>query len=34
MARLAPDDPGPPRQRALEAFCLSLLNLNEFVYID
>jgi hypothetical protein len=29
-----PDDPGAPEQRALQALCLALLNLNEFVYVD
>ncbi|MEM7308255.1 MAG: DUF1553 domain-containing protein [Planctomycetota bacterium] len=29
-----PDDPGPPDLRALEALCLTLFNLNEFVYVD
>ncbi len=33
-APLGPDDPGPPRQRALEALCLALLNLNAFLYVD
>jgi hypothetical protein len=28
------DPPGPPALRALEALCLALLNLNEFVYVD
>ena len=31
---LAADDPGPPDLRALEALCLTLFNLNEFVYVD
>jgi hypothetical protein len=31
---LGPDDPGPPRMRALEALCLALLNLNELIYVD
>lgn len=31
---LAPDDPGTPDERALEALCLLLLNLNEFLYAD
>jgi len=29
-----PDDPGTPAQRSLQALCLALLNLNEFVYVD
>jgi hypothetical protein len=30
-----PDRPvTTPRQRALEAFCLAIFNLNEFVYVD
>ena len=29
-----PDPAGPPADRALEALCLTLLNSNEFVYID
>jgi len=29
-----PDDPGPAERRALESLCLTLMNLNEFLYID
>ena len=32
--RLTADPPGPPDLRALEALCLTLFNLNEFVYVD
>ncbi|MBM3984315.1 MAG: DUF1553 domain-containing protein, partial [Planctomycetes bacterium] len=28
------EDPGTPAERSLEALCLALLNLNEFVYVD
>jgi hypothetical protein len=28
------DDGGTPERRALESLCLTLLNLNEFVYVD
>jgi len=31
---LRPDDPGPVELRALESVCLSLFNLNEFLYVD
>jgi hypothetical protein len=33
-ARKEQRDPGDPRRHALEAFCLVMLNANEFVYID
>jgi len=32
--RPSADPAGPPALRALEALCLALLNLNEFVYVD
>ncbi len=31
---LQSDDPGAPEQRALQALCLLLFNLDEFVYVD
>ncbi len=31
---VSPEGVGTPAQRALESLCLSLLNLNEFVYVD
>ena len=34
VALLPPPETGDPNRRALEAFCLLLLNLNEVVYVD
>lgn len=34
VVHVAPDAAGPPARRALESLCLTLLNLNEFVYVD
>jgi hypothetical protein len=34
VVHVAPDAVGPPARRALESLCLTLLNLNEFVYVD
>ena len=31
---ISADPPDEPAQRALEALCLALFNLNEFVYVD
>ena len=31
---LGPDDPGSPETRALQWLCLTILNLNEMVYVD
>jgi hypothetical protein len=34
LLTVAPDASGPPERRALESLCLTLLNLNEFLYVD
>ncbi|MCZ6598452.1 MAG: hypothetical protein O7B99_12490 [Planctomycetota bacterium] len=34
VVTVPPDEVGSPAERALESLCLTLLNLNEFVYVD